>query len=322
MKRFRKFRISAEVRDKHAETALKTEDLIQPYFVIEGSAQKEPIKGFEGVDRYTPDYLAKEVLNIHRSGINKILLFGIITEKLKTANGGYAWSDDGPVPQAIRLIKKTAPTVEVIADVCLCAYTKSGHCGITVGNEVINDTTLPLLAKAAVCYAGAGADIVAPSAMMDGQVSVIRKALDKDGFKKVKILAYSAKYASNFYGPFRSAAKSAPSSGDRKTYQMDYRNIEQALGEIQADIEEGADMVMVKPAHTYLDVIRAAADRFKDITIAAYHVSGECAMIKAGAKAGLFDEQKVVFEVLTAVKRAGAKYIISYYAKEAAKWLA
>lgn len=321
MKRFRKYRTSPAVRDKYAETVLEKKNLIQPYFVMQGSSKKEAIDGFEGVFRYTPDILAKEIRGISRSGINTLLLFGVIDEGLKTAGGSYAWSDDGPVPQAIRLIKKNNPGIVIIADVCLCAYTKSGHCGIIKGKEVANDATLPLLAKAAVSYARAGADVVAPSAMMDGQVAAIKAGLAGNGLKKTKILAYSAKYASNFYGPFRSAAKSAPSFGDRKTYQMDYRNIEQALGEIKADIEEGADMIMVKPAHAYLDVIRAASDRFRNIPIAAYHVSGEYAMIKAGAKAGLFDEKKAALEVLTAVKRAGAGNIITYYAKEAAKWI-
>ena len=316
MKRFRKYRTSPSVRDRYAETILEKKDLIQPYFVMQGSSKKEAISGFEGVFRYTPDKLVKKI-----SGIKTILLFGVINEGLKFADGSYAWSDDGPVPQAIRLIKRKNPGVSVIADVCLCAYTKSGHCGIIKGKEVVNDKTLPLLAKAAVCYARAGADMVAPSAMMDGQVAAIKAGLNKSGLKRTKILSYSAKYSSSFYGPFRSAAKSAPAFGDRKTYQMDYRNVDQALGEIKADIEEGADMIMVKPAHAYLDVIRAAADRFKGTPIAAYHVSGECSMLKAGAKAGLFEEKAAAMEVLTAIKRAGAGRIITYYANEAKKWL-
>jgi porphobilinogen synthase len=318
MKRLRTKRSSQSVRDRHAETKLSVKDLVSPYFLVNGRNIKDEIKGFYGVCRFSPDMLLKDIQALTDSGVDKVLLFGAPDDAEKDETGSGAYSAEGIVPRSVAAIKKAFPELTVITDVCMCAYTKSGHCGIVSGDRVLNDETLPYLAKIAVSHAKAGADIVAPSAMMDGQVGAIRRALDKSGFKKVGILAYSAKYASSLYGPFREAERSAPSFGDRKTYQMDYRNLDEALSEVKEDIKEGADMVMVKPAHTYLDVIRAVRAAYPKAPLAAYHVSGEYAILKAAARAGVFDERAGMMEVLTSIKRAGADMIITYFAKQAA----
>jgi porphobilinogen synthase len=293
--RLRKTRINQTVRDRVAETRLSVTDLIMPLFVVDGEDKKEPIASMPGIFRLSLDNLLAEAKVIQSLGIPAVLLFGSKDKEL--------------VPKAVRLLKGKLPNLTVITDVCLCAYTESGHCH--VGD---NDQTIELLAEIAVTHAKAGADIVAPSAMMDGQVGAIRKALNENGLKKTKIMAYSAKYASSFYGPFREVAGSAPKSGDRKSYQMDFRNSDEALREIELDIEEGADIVMVKPALAYLDVIRRVKDKF-DIPLAAYNVSGEYAMLKAASEKGWLDEEQAILETLTAIKRAGGDFIISYHAK-------
>jgi len=263
--------------------------------------------------------LPDEVNEIGRLGIPAVILFGIPETKDETGSSGYA--PDGVVQQAIKAIKQANPDLLVITDVCLCEYTSHGHCGVVNDGDVDNDATLELLAKMAVSHARAGADIVAPSDMMDGRVKSIRQALDEGGFESISILSYAAKYASAFYGPFRDAAESAPQFGDRRSYQMDPPNVREAMREIEADIEEGADMVMVKPALAYLDVIRKARDTY-NYPLAAYNVSGEYSMVKAAAQMGWIDEQRIIMEILTSIKRAGADIIITYHAKEAAKWLA
>lgn len=318
MKRLRIKRSSQSLRDRHAETRLSVADLINPYFLASGRNVKDKIKGFYGVCRFSTDTLLKDIKGLADSGVDKVLLFGAPDDSEKDGTGRGAYSDEGIVQLSVAAVKKAFPRLTVITDVCLCAYTKSGHCGIVSGGRVLNDETLPYLARIAVSHAKAGADIVAPSAMMDGQVGAIRKALDKNGFEKVGILAYSAKYASSLYGPFREAERSSPSFGDRKTYQMDHRNIKEALLEVKADIDEGADMVMVKPAHTYLDVIRAVRTAYPKTPLAAYHVSGEYAALKAAALAGVFEENAAMLEVLTSIKRAGADLIITYFARQTA----
>jgi porphobilinogen synthase len=318
MKKLRAKRSSQSVRDRNAETKLCVKDLVNPYFIADGKNIKDKIKGFYGVCRFSPDTLLEDIKTLRASGVDKVLLFGAPDSAEKDETGSGAYADEGIVQRSVAAIKKAFPQLTVITDVCLCAYTKSGHCGIVSGNRVLNDETLPYLARIAVSHAKAGADIVAPSAMMDGQVGAIRRALDASGFAKVGILAYSAKYASSLYGPFREAEKSAPSFGDRKTYQMDYRNLKEALSEVKEDIREGADMVMVKPAHAYLDVIRAVKTAYPKAPLAAYHVSGEYAMLKAAARAGVFEEKAAMMEVLTSIKRAGADMIITYFAKQAA----
>ncbi|MEK6558183.1 MAG: porphobilinogen synthase, partial [Candidatus Margulisiibacteriota bacterium] len=265
--------------------------------------------------------LTKEVDTLLLLGINKVLLFGVVDSSHKDPLGRSSYEDDPLIARAVRVLKKTFPSILVFTDVCVCGYTDHGHCGLLSTTEplhtVDNDATLPVLARMALAHARAGADYVSPSAMMDNQVSAIRELLDTEGLTSTKIMAYSAKYASGLYGPFRGAVNSAPSFGDRKTYQMDFRTREQGVAEARADVEEGADMLMVKPAHTYLDMISLIKQQFPMQPLSAYHVSGEYMMIKTGAKAGIFDEPAVMIEVLTAIKRAGADLIISYYAKEA-----
>ena len=312
MKRFREYRKDQATRDKYADVALDVKDFIYPYFVVEGEGVKEEINTMPGVFRFSIDTLVKDVKECYALGIDKVLLFGVIEDSLKDERGSLAYAEDALVCRAVRAIKAAQPEVCVITDVCLCEYTSHGHCGLLHNHDVENDSTLPLLAEMAYVHAKAGADFVAPSAMMDGQIEALDKRLREAGLRdKCKILAYSAKYASAFYGPFRDAADSTPSFGDRKTYQMDYRTHDQGLEEIAADIEEGADWTMVKPAMPYLDM-----ERFPQIPMVAYQVSGEYSMLKAAAKLGYLDEQRVVYESLIAIKRAGAQYIISYYAKE------
>lgn len=300
------------------ETQLLKSDLIYPLFVAEGENIKQPVDSMPEVFRYSIDRLHEIMDKVQASGIAGVLVFGIPEHKDETASS--ARCADGIAQRAVHFIKENYPELLVIADVCLCEYTSHGHCGVVHDGKILNDETLPLLAEAAVSLAKAGADIIAPSDMMDGRVSAIRKALDENGMTDVPILSYSAKFASAYYAPFRDAADSAPAFGDRKTYQMDYANGREALREIEDDIEEGADMVMVKPALAYLDLVRAARDRF-DLPIAAYHVSGEYAMTKAAAQLGWIDEKRIVLENMTAIKRAGADIIITYHAPDAAKWL-
>ena len=315
-KTFHQFRISEEARERYAEVKLEPNDFIYPYFVVEGCGIREEIKNLWGVYHFSIDELLKDIEKTIQVGISKILLFGVINPEEKTEFGVAAYSQNNLVEKTVRAIKRQFPSLIVITDVCLCAYTNHGHCGIVSDERIQNDETIPLLAEMAVSHARGGADIVAPSAMMDGQVQAIRQALDKNGLGKTQIMGYSAKYASGFYGPFRDAAKSAPSFGDRKTYQMDYRNKSQAIQEISADIDEGANYVMVKPAHAYLDVIHDSYMSFPAMPIVAYHVSGEYMMIKSAASQGFLDERNAMTEALTAIKRAGARLIISYYARE------
>jgi porphobilinogen synthase len=271
-----------------------------------------------GLRRFSPDLLPKEIETIASEGIPGVLLFGIPLHK--DSQGSQAYDDNGVVQQALRVIKKTAPQLIAITDVCLCEYTDHGHCGVICDGQVDNDKTLPLLAKMALSHARAGADIIAPSDMMDGRVGVIRRALDHDGFTQTAIMAYSAKYASAFYGPFREAASSTPQFGDRRSYQMDPANGREALTEVAQDLNEGADIVMVKPALSYLDIVRRVRDSF-DQPLAAYNVSGEYSMVKAAVKEGWLDDKRTVMEILTSIKRAGADIIITYHAREAANWL-
>jgi porphobilinogen synthase len=316
--RLRRLRRSEALRALVRETKVDVGDLIYPLFVVEGNKLKQKIGSMPGLYRLSNDLLPKEVEEVARLGIPAIILFGIPQKKDEV--GSSAYHPKGVIQQAISAVKKTTPDLLVITDVCLCEYTSHGHCGVVVDGYVDNDKTLELLAKTALSHAQAGADMVAPSDMMDGRVKAIRQALDGNGFQDIPILAYAAKYASYFYGPFREAAESAPQFGDRRSYQMDTPNWREALREIEQDIVEGADIVMVKPALPCLDVIRKARDTF-NYPLAAYSVSGEYAMVKAAAQQGWLDERGVVVEMLTAIKRAGADIIITYYAKEAASWL-
>jgi len=316
--RLRRLRRTEALRALVRETKVEIGDLIYPLFVVEGSGAKQEIASMPGIYRYSSDLLPGEVEAIAKLGIPAVILFGIPGKKDEV--GSSAYDAEGVIQQAIRSIKRATPELLVVTDVCLCEYTSHGHCGVVVDGYVDNDKTLELLAKTALSHAEAGADVVAPSDMMDGRVKAIRQALDGNGFQHIPILAYAAKYASAFYGPFREAAQSAPQFGDRRSYQMDPPNWREALREVEQDIAEGADMVMVKPALPYLDVIRKVRDTF-NYPLAAYSVSGEYAMVKAAAQQGWVDEKGIVLEILTAVKRAGADIIITYYAKEAAGWL-
>ena len=318
MRRFRRMRTSEAMRKLVRETRISPEEMIYPIFVIEGEKIKNPIASMPGVFQYSIDMLDKLLREVEQSGIGGVLIFGIPAEKDEV--GSQAYHPDGITQRAIRYIKENYPALVVIADVCLCEYTSHGHCGLVDGCHILNDETLPLLAKMSVTLAQAGADMIAPSDMMDGRVAAIRSALDENGFMHTPIMAYSAKFASAYYGPFRDAAHSAPQFGDRRSYQMDTCNKKEALREIADDIEEGADMVMVKPALAYLDVLEAAAQRF-DLPIAVYNVSGEYAMVKAAAEKGWLDEKRIVMENLIAMKRAGASILITYHALDAAKWL-
>jgi len=302
------------------ETAVAVDNLVYPLFVRKGNRLKEPIKSMADCFHFSPDTIVKEAEDVAKLGIPAVLLFGLPDKKDKI--GSEAWAEDGAVQDAIRRIKKAVPELVVITDVCLCAYTSTGHCGVIKDAQIDNDATCELLAKISLSHAQAGADIVAPSDMMDGRVKAIREALEANSFKDVAIMSYSAKFASAFYGPFRDAAESAPDAStglaDRKTYQMDPANARQALAEIALDIEEGADIVMVKPALSYLDIIYRARQRF-DCPIAAYNVSGEYMMVCSAAQAGLVDKDAAMLEILTAIKRAGADIIITYFAKKMAQ---
>jgi len=323
IKRFRKYRENQIIRDRYAEVNLLKNDFIYPYFVVNGKKIKKEIKNFYGIYHFSTDMLLKDMESMVKKGLDKILLFGVINDNEKDEYGSIAYSDTNknPVINAIKFIKKYFPDVCVITDVCLCSYTKHGHCGIVKNKIVDNDETIKLLAKISLLHAKYGADIVSPSAMMDGQVNEIRKILDQNNYKKTKIMAYSAKYASNYYGPFRVAANSKPLFGDRKTYQMDYRNAEQAIKEIKQDIKEGANIVMIKPADLYLDIIYRAKKIFPDKKVAAFQVSGEYMMIKLMIEKNLLNEKEGILESLISIKRAGADLIISYFTKDIFKWL-
>jgi len=314
----RRLRKNENFRRLIRETRLSVDDLIYPLFVVEGKGIKKPIDSMPGNYQMSVDNLVKEVREAKTLGIPGVLLFGIPEKKDEVASGAFA--DDGVIQKAVKKIKDAVPDILVITDVCLCEYTSHGHCGMLKGGDVDNDPTIDVLAETAVSHAKAGADMVAPSAMMDGQVGAIRDGLDEAGFEAVPIMAYAAKYASCFYGPFREAAESAPQFGDRRAYQMDPPNVAEAVREMSLDIEEGADIIMVKPALPYLDVIRTAREEF-DLPIAAYNVSGEFAMIKAAARLGWLDGERAMMEALTAIKRAGADIILTYFAKDAAKVL-
>ena len=318
LKRPRRLRENPILREMVQETRLSLKDLIYPLFVRPGRGIKEEIPSMPGQFRYSIDMLIREVEEAFRLGISAILLFGI--PERKDEIGSEAWNPQGIVQRAIGAIKERLPEVLVITDVCLCEYTSHGHCGIPKGSRILNDPTLELLALTALSHVRAGADMVAPSDMMDGRVRAIREALDREGYSHIPIMAYSAKYASCFYGPFREAAESQPKFGNRASYQMDPPNAREALKEMSLDVEEGADILMVKPALPYLDIIRLARERF-DLPIAAYCVSGEYAMIKAASSLGFLDEKRAIYEVHTAIKRAGADLIITYFAKDLAKRL-
>ncbi len=318
----RRLRRTPALRRMVRETSLSVDDLIAPLFIADGQGLVRPISSMPGHAQRSVDRIDGEIDELMELRVPAVLLFGIPAHK--DASGSSAWSPDGPVPRAIRRIKQRAPELVVIADVCLCEYTDHGHCGVLAdapgAGDVLNDPTLELLARAAVAYADAGADIVAPSAMMDGQVAAIRAALDAAGHHDVAVMAYAAKFASAFYGPFREAAESTPQFGDRRAYQMDPANGREALREVDLDVAEGADILMVKPAGAYLDVIRAVRERH-ELPLAAYQVSGEYAMLKAAAQNGWLDEPRAALESLLAIRRAGADMVITYYAKEAARWL-
>lgn len=316
IKRPRRLRQTKQIRDLVHEVSIDKTDLIYPMFIIDGKT--EDIPSMPGIKRYSLDDLPKALEEAVRAGVGAVLYFGI--PKHKDEYGSEAYNDDGIVQRGIRLTKELYPDLIVIADICLCEYTSHGHCGVIENGCILNDRTLPLLAKAAVSCAKAGADIVAPSDMMDGRVAAIRAALDENNLENVLIMSYSVKYSSSFYGPFRDAAGSAPSFGDRKSYQMDFRNRKEALTETQADIDEGADIIMVKPGMPYLDIAKTVSEAFS-VPLAIYHVSGEYSMIKAAAQNGWIDEKAIVIESLTAMKRAGAQMLITYYAAETAKWL-
>ncbi len=316
--RYRRLRASTAIRDLVRETTLTPHDLIQPFFVVEGTNKKETIASMPGICRYSPDELITAIADYQKRGGRAGLLFGV--PRVKDARASRAYGAGAIVPTAIRRIKKEFPEFLILTDVCLCAYLSHGHCGVVKGGVIDNDLSLPLLAKMALAHAEAGADFVAPSDMMDGRVKAIRDALDKNDFSKVGILSYAAKYASAYYGPFREAAGSPPKFGDRATYQMDPANQREALKEARQDICEGADIVMVKPALAYLDIV-ALLRRKLTVPIAAYNVSGEYSMVKAAAAKNWIKERDVVMETLTAIKRAGADIIISYHAQDALVWI-
>src|SRR5271157_3950051 len=334
--RLRRLRRTAQLRDLVRETRLTPEAFVYPMFVCPGEGVRKEVRSMPGVFNLSVDEAVKEAQDVHSAGVPSIILFGLPDKKDEVATG--AWEENGIVQQAARAIKSEVPGLILMGDVCLCEYMSHGHCGIvkampqslgaavatppaTTEYEIVNDASLELLARTSVSLAKAGIDIIAPSDMMDGRVAAIRRALDKSGFENTPVLSYAAKFASGFYGPFREAADSAPQFGDRRSYQMDGANLREAMREIELDLEEGADMIMVKPAMPYLDVIAAARNRF-DLPLAAYQVSGEYAMIEAAARNQWIDRQRVMMESLVCIRRAGASIILTYYAKEAAKLLA
>ena len=314
----RRLRTSPAMRDLVRETSLDVSDLIYPIFVVPGTQVKEEISSLPGQYRMSVDQAVEVAKECHQLGIRGVEIFGIPT--YKDEQGSAAWDMEQPVQQAIMAIRKEVPELIVVGDVCLCQYTSTGHCGCIEDHEILNDETLPLLVKVAVSQAKAGAQIVAPSDMMDGRVGAIRQGLDQAGFTNVSIMSYAAKYASAYYGPFRDAVHSAPQFGDRKSYQMDPANRMEAMREIELDIAEGADIIMIKPALSYLDIVREARDQF-NYPLAVYNVSGEYAMIKTASAAGVVDERRITLETLLSMKRAGAKIIITYHAMDVARWL-
>ncbi len=316
--RLRRLRRTSSLRRMVQETVLTVNDLIYPLFVVHGKGVRREVPSMPGVYQLSVDEAVREAEETAALGIPAVILFGIPAHK--DPIGTENFDPEGIIPKAIRAIKQAVPDLVVITDVCMCEYTDHGHCGIVREGEVVNDATLEIYGKVAVAHAQAGADMVAPSGMMDGQVAAIRRALDEAGLGHIPIMAYAAKYASHFYGPFRDAAQSPPQFGDRRGYQMNPANVREALREVALDVEEGADIVMVKPALAYLDVIRAVRESF-DLPVAAYNVSGEYAMVKAAAQRGWLDERAVTLEILTAIKRAGADLILTYHAKEVAQWL-
>jgi len=314
----RRLRRTEALRRMVRETDLRPSDFIYPLFVVEGRGVRKPVPSMPGIDNLSVDLAVEEAKRARAVGVTAVILFGIPGHKDPRGTG--AWAEDGIVQKALRAMKEAVPELQLLADICLCEYTDHGHCGVIHGGEVDNDQSLPLLAQMAVSCARAGADIVAPSDMMDGRVAAIRTALDGAGLSRIPILSYAAKYASGFYGPFREAAQSTPQFGDRRGYQMDPGNVREALKEVALDLDEGADLVMVKPALSYLDVISRVKERF-DVPVAAYNVSGEYAMVKAAAANGWIDGERVMMEVLTSIKRAGADLILTYHAVEAAELL-
>lgn len=318
MRRMRRLRSSGAMRSLVQETRIHRQQLVYPIFVTEGENLKNPVASMPGIFQYSIDRLDELCEEIRERGVQNLLIFGIPAHK--DERGSQAYARDGITQRAIRYLKEQNPEFLVIADVCLCEYTSHGHCGLVDGCHILNDETLPLLTEMSVSLAKAGADLIAPSDMMDGRVAAIRRGLDAAGYVDTPIMSYSAKYASGYYGPFREAAHSAPGFGDRKTYQMDPPNVREALREMEADIEEGADILMVKPGLAYLDVLRAASQRF-DYPMAVYNVSGEYAMVKAAAAQGWIDERRIVMENMLAMKRAGADIIITYHALDVAGWL-
>ncbi|MDE3057388.1 MAG: porphobilinogen synthase [Bacteroidota bacterium] len=317
-KRLRRLRMTEAFRSMTRETELSHNDFIYPLFVVPGEKIRHEVKSMPGVFQLSVDQLVRECAEVKTLGIPAVILFGIPEEKDDVGSGAY--DENGIVQTAVRAIKKEVPELVVITDVCLCEYTSHGHCGIVRGNEILNDESVELLAKEALTHAQSGADIIAPSDMFDGRIQTIRRILDENDFHNTPIMSYAAKYASGFYGPFREAAESTPKFGDRRSHQMDPANSNEALREVEQDILEGADIVMVKPALSYLDVIRRVKDRF-GMPTAAYNVSGEYSMVKAAGRNGWIDEQRVMMEILTSMKRAGADLILTYFAKEAARLL-
>ena len=318
IQRPRRLRRSEILRSLVRETRLSTAGFVYPMFVCPGSKVRQEVSSMPGVFQQSVDQIVEECREVAGLGISSVILFGL--PETKDAKGSSSLASTGVVQRAVEGIKKAKLNLLVITDVCLCEYTDHGHCGVIENGEIANDATLTILAEQALSHARAGADIVAPSDMMDGRVAAVRKKLDENSFSDIAILSYAAKYCSAFYGPFREAAQSAPQFGDRRSYQMDPANVREALKEVALDLDEGADMVMVKPALPYLDVIRAVRERF-DVPVGAYNVSGEYSMIKAAAQRGWLDEKRVVLEVLTGIQRAGADIILTYHAKDAAKWL-
>ncbi|MCY4390230.1 MAG: porphobilinogen synthase [Desulfurellaceae bacterium] len=314
----RRLRRTENLRRMTRETHVRVDDLLMPLFIVPGTRVENPIGSMPGIAQLSVDRAVEECKQIRDLGIPGVILFGIPDEK--DAGGSDAYNDNGIIQRALRALKEEVPGLTLITDVCLCEYTDHGHCGLVKGNDVDNDATLELLVKESLSHVRAGADMVAPSDMMDGRVGAIRQALDQQGFPHIPIMAYAAKFASGFYGPFREAAESTPQFGDRRSYQMDPANGDEAIREVALDIEEGADMVMVKPALPYLDIIRRVKEKF-DCPLAAYNVSGEYAMLKAAALNGWLDEERVMLEALTSIKRAGADIILTYFAKDAARIL-
>lgn len=319
-RRPRRWRRTSALRALVRETTLAPDDLVYPLFVVPGRGVRRPVPSMPGIDQLSVDALAGEARELGSLGIRAVLLFGV--PEAKDARGSESWAEDGVVQQAVRALKEASPELVVVTDVCLCEYTDHGHCGLLDDTGyLLNDETLELLGRIAVSHGEAGADVVAPSGMIDGMVGAIRAALDGAGLEHVACLSYAVKYASSFYGPFRDAAQGAPAFGDRRSHQMDPANVREALREAALDVEQGADGLMVKPALGYLDVVRAVRERFGELPLAAYNVSGEYALVKAAAAKGWLDERAAVLEVLTGIRRAGADLVITYHAKDAAAWL-